>query len=279
MEKSRVLFPNHQGQPREFAIAEYDDHIELIRYLTENLASVDIPAVINNKSVTVLGPDCFFVHEEIENLIIPNSVTTICDQAIAMCRRLKQLIIPDSVTLIGSMAFRDCRSLRRCVLPANMATLPEGLFSFCDLGKNAEIVLPAHLKVVGRSFFWAGLFTLKIPDSVERIEISAFDGFDGKVETKLPYDKGWFLPWPYGELVADQAGHEARISGLEQRRSFCSIIEVGLNGAPQKLFFPFDFENKLRFQDPKNQKLLDYYLGRAGDDERQYYKGWLRGMV
>lgn len=139
VEKRRIHTPNHQGEPQEFGIAEYDDHIELIRYLTHELSSVDIPATINNKPVTVLGPDCFFAHEEIESLTIPDSVTTICDQAMAMCRSIKELIIPNSVTLIGSMAFRDCRSLRRCVLPANMAAFPKDCSVFVTLERTQKL--------------------------------------------------------------------------------------------------------------------------------------------
>lgn len=280
MEKKRIVVQNHQGQDIEYGIAEYEDHVELLRYLTNCVESVDIPAEINGKPVTIIGADCFFVHKEIWNIIIPDSVNEIGAQAFAMCRSLKELIIPDSVGKIGSMAFRDCKQLHRCVLPANIEKLPDSLFSFCDLCEDADIVLPRNLKVVGRSFFRAGDFTLKIPDSVERIEYEAFYGFDGKVETKLPYDKGWYMPWPYGTMIIDSNGNEYRITDLREAKGLCCYIsDVEIDGVVKQLFFPFDFEDRFHFSDEESQKRFAYIIEHLGKEEKAYYNGWRRGMV
>ena len=280
MEKKRVIALNRQGQKMEFGIAEYDDHVELGALLSQDVRIIDIPSQIVDKSVTVIGGDCFFNHREIEKVTIPDTVTRIGIQAFALCSGLKEIIIPDSVIEIGIDAFRDCSGLKRCVLPSNLEKLPDGLFSFCDLWGETEIVLPKNLKDVGQAFFRAGRFTLKIPDSVEEIKTGAFYGFDGEIETRIPYERGWFLPWPYGELVIDNTGNTRRIIDLEELRGlFCCIVTIENGTDKSKYFFPFDFETKLRFLSEENKSILMDRLKRVEPEEHRLYKDWYRGRV
>ena len=53
----------------------------------------------------------------IENVIIPNKVTTIEDGAFEGCSNLKSIVIPSSVTHIGLGAFSGCSSLETITLP------------------------------------------------------------------------------------------------------------------------------------------------------------------
>ena len=280
MKKKRAIALNRQGQKMEFGIAEYPDYVELGALLSQDVRVVDIPSRIADKPVTMIGDDCFFNHREIETITIPDTVTTIGVQAFAMCDGLKEIIIPDSVIEIGIDAFRDCGGLKRCVLPSNLEKLPDGLFSFCDLWGETEIVLPKNLKDVGQAFFRAGRFTLKIPDSVEEIKTSAFYGFDGEAETIIPYDRGWFMPWPYGEKVKDENGNIGIITELEALRGlFCYVVEVDSENNKSKYFFPFDFQTKIRFLTEENENSLMSRLKRVGTEERQLYKDWYRGRV
>ena len=53
----------------------------------------------------------------IENVVIPNKVTTIESGAFEGCSNLKSIVIPDSVTHIGLGAFSGCSSLETITLP------------------------------------------------------------------------------------------------------------------------------------------------------------------
>ncbi|MBQ4103005.1 MAG: leucine-rich repeat protein [Clostridia bacterium] len=111
---------------------------------------------------------------QIESVVIPQSVTIICDFAFSNCTLLKSIDIPDSVTEIGKYCFENCRVLESASLPSNLTTLSKGLFIGCEVLKS--IKLPENLKTIGDDVFNAcfKLENVKIPESVEKIGKYAF---------------------------------------------------------------------------------------------------------
>ena len=71
---------------------------------------VTIPSIIDGYTITQIGLSSFATCK-ITSVEIPDSITTIGDQAFAPCNKLTTLTIPTSVTNIGMYAFRDCRNL------------------------------------------------------------------------------------------------------------------------------------------------------------------------
>ena len=64
--------------------------------------------------------------------IIPDSVTTIGDDAFRYCDSLTSIVIPDSVTSIGRYAFEDCYSLTSIVIPDSVTSIGEYALQYCD---------------------------------------------------------------------------------------------------------------------------------------------------
>lgn len=52
-----------------------------------------------------------------QEVVIPDTITSISAQAFAGCKTLTSITIPDSVTAIGMGAFRGCRKLRSITIP------------------------------------------------------------------------------------------------------------------------------------------------------------------
>ena len=177
MKKTRVTYVDG-GNELEFWGEEHDDHIRLTRYKTKDVKKIHIPEFLLGKPVTVIGRDCFFNHSELLSVDFPKTLTHIECGAFMLCKGITELVFPDGITVIDEYAFRDCTGLTKIVLPANLKCLKHGIFSFCYLSEDAEIVLNEGLEVIEQHVFYSSVssnFTVRIPKSVKSIAKDAFD--------------------------------------------------------------------------------------------------------
>ena len=122
------------------------------------------------------------------SLTIPNSVTTIGEEAFSNCRELKgSLTLSNSLKTIGNKAFYNCNSLNGSLtIPNTVTTIGISSFENCA-GFNGNLTIPNSVTTIGESAFCNCLkFTgdLTIPNSVTIIEAYTFKscyGFNGKL--------------------------------------------------------------------------------------------------
>lgn len=79
----------------------------------------------------IIGVELNKVDQDVVDLIIPDSVTSIGSYAFAYCNRLSSITIPDSVTSIGSYAFANCHSLSSIIIPGSVRSIADYAFSEC----------------------------------------------------------------------------------------------------------------------------------------------------
>lgn len=119
---------------------------------------IDIPEKLGNYTVTVLGEDSFSTddfdsplydihHTKIHSVTIPQSVTSIGDQAFGCCYGMDSFTIKDAATSIGEYAFWDCQKLETLSLGKNITTIGDDAFRSCY--KLETIMLPAGLASFG----------------------------------------------------------------------------------------------------------------------------------
>lgn len=89
--------------------------------------------------------------EYLTSVTIPNSVTTICDDAFWACKNLRSVVIPNSVTSIGDSAFGCCYNLTNVTIPNGVTEIKNGTFWICEKLKN--IVIPKSVKSIGANAF------------------------------------------------------------------------------------------------------------------------------
>ena len=110
--------------------------------------------VLDLAGATVIKPGQFAGNLSLRNIIIPEGVTEIGEQAFYSCMFLETVVLPKSLKKIGKMAFMSCRSLRQ-------VEIPEGVKVICDHAFGAtnnlkEVHLPDSLQCVDRYIFGFG---------------------------------------------------------------------------------------------------------------------------
>jgi hypothetical protein len=171
---------------------------EIVAYLGSD-SNVVIPDKIDNVAVTGIGNKAFYKHNNIKNIIIPNSVTNIEDSAFYGCANLASLNIPASVQSIGEKALIGCSSLANISVDDNNISYKSvdgvlyskngtNILCYPAAKVDKNYTIPSGVIIIGNSVFskCTNLTSIEIPDSVKTIDYRAFEGCTGLTEIKIP---------------------------------------------------------------------------------------------
>lgn len=90
-------------------------------------------------SITSIGNNAFSYNDSLKEINIPDGVTTIGNDAFFSCRGLTNIVIPDSVTNIGNSAFAWCTNLTNFTIPNSVTTIGYMMFLRCTNLTNVTI--------------------------------------------------------------------------------------------------------------------------------------------
>jgi hypothetical protein len=99
--------------------------------------NIIVPPIYMGKPVKEIN---YLSSEAIESVSMPNTITTIGNQAFENCVKISQVSIPNSVTTIGVGAFHSCSSLTNITIPDSVTYI--GLGAFQDCSSLEKITLP-----------------------------------------------------------------------------------------------------------------------------------------
>ena len=124
--------------------------------------------------------------EEVKDLVIPNSVTSIGDRAFEECTGLTSVTIPNSVTSIGQSAFKGCDGLTSVTIPNSVTSIGESAFSVCT--GLTSVTIPNSVKSIGGGAFFKcfALLSVTIGNSVTSIGYQTFSGCSGLTSVTIP---------------------------------------------------------------------------------------------
>ena len=134
----------------------------------------NVTQIILPQSVVSIADDAFRNCGYLTNVNIPKSVKRIGNSAFADCSNLKKLFLYDAVTTIGDRAFENCRNLEELYIPDNVTDIGKYAFSGCYNLKKLR--LSANLKIIHDGLFkGCYLSDLVIPEGVTEIGNNAFE--------------------------------------------------------------------------------------------------------
>ena len=169
-------------------VIEFDAPITRIPAQAFKESKIQGYLVIPN-SVTTIDEEAFSNCTELNgSLTLSSNLKTIGNRAFNSCDRFKgNLTIPNSVTTIGDLAFNNCKGFTGdLTIPNSVTTIGKSAFNNCK-GFTGDLTIPNSVTTIGNSAFsYCTGFTgdLTIPNSVTTIGISAFQkcyGFTGKL--------------------------------------------------------------------------------------------------
>ena len=117
----------------------------LIAYAEASGTEYSIP-----NSVTSIGNEAFFHCHRLTDVSIGNSVTSIGDKAFSHCYGLTDVSIGNSVTSIGNDAFYGCYNLTSITLPNSVTSIGNFAFYYSNL---TEITIPNSVTSIGNYVF------------------------------------------------------------------------------------------------------------------------------
>ena len=145
------------------------------------LENIDIP-----DTVTTIGENAFKLCTSLENVKMYNSIDEINGRAFAGCTSLKSVSLPDSITGMGTEIFSGCTSLSSVKLPNKRVNIMSSTFEGCT--SLTEITLPDTVTTIQDHAFknCTALKTINWSKSITDIQSYAFENCDALTKLAIP---------------------------------------------------------------------------------------------
>ena len=134
--------------------------------------SIDFASYTSNP--LYYGGNLYVNGELIEDLVIPNSVTSIGKHAFNCCFSLTSVTIPGSVTSLDELVFYNCRNMVSATIGDGVTSIEYGTFSYCR--SLSSVTIPNSVVSIGGYAFLgcSSLGSVTIPNSVTFVDDFAF---------------------------------------------------------------------------------------------------------
>ncbi len=155
----------------------------------------------------------------LENVYVPDNITSINMWGFRGCSALKSVRFSENLSQIGDYGFSECASLDNVTFPASMTSTSDNSFSNCSSLRNLD--LGKNLLVIGPSAFENDsiLSEVNIPETVYGLGVGAF-----KSCVSLPYVK-----IPKGDLTTVSKESFKGCKGIEWISLSENITSLGEN--------------------------------------------------
>lgn len=103
--------------------------------------------------------DLYLNGELLNELVIPDGVSSIKDGRFYGCRHIESVTLPKGVISIGSQAFYNCSNIESIHLPEGLVSIGDSAFCGCD--KMSDITIPESVTTIGKNAFGGESFPVE----------------------------------------------------------------------------------------------------------------------
>lgn len=212
--------------PRYYSVTEepggyYVRNNKLLQYDGKE-GSLVIPEEIDGKTIESIGSLAFYRNKYVKltDITLPQTLTTLEDQALESLHYIQEFYIPASVSSIGDLVFTDCQRLERIVVD------PENPYYSDDDGVlyNKDNTKLLYYPTAGKTSY-------RIPDSVTDIEEYAFYYTTGIKALTVPASVTSIGVWAFAN-----SGLKTVIFEGDKPENFEEVFHTGIDSA--KVYYP-----------------------------------------
>ncbi len=228
---SSLMLPEGLVSIEDYAF--YNSNIYAIT-ITKNVASIGKGAFAGLSEINVSPENSHYVcvggclynrgkteilacAQSVTEVVLPEGLTNICDNAFMECRELTSVTLPNSLENIGNNAFYDCSRLSSITFSEGLKNIGNYAFKACS--HLSSITLPEGLENIGISAFSAsGLSSITVPESVVSI---GYDAFEDCEDLTVNQKKGSYYEY---SLLEDEAVEIEKYHGSDGTISVPAVI-------------------------------------------------------
>lgn len=162
----------------EVDVGNIDLSTDFINYPTDiGYYNSSVEEIILPEGLTTIGENALWGFTALERINIPSTVETIGSGALSGTK-IRELVIPGSVRSIGNGAFDGCNELSSLIFVDSSTELSLMGYNFINC-KIAELAIPARIKIIGENTFsrCSSLKKITFEPRTDTINIAA-DAFD-----------------------------------------------------------------------------------------------------
>ncbi len=156
------------------------------------------------KSLSIIGDYCFANCSGLTGeLVIPEGVTKLWQNAFWLCSNLTGVKLPNSLTGIGYAAFGDCQGLTGTLeIPSSVTEIYGFAFSYCS--NISAFTLHPGVQLMGDYVFkhCTSLTEIKIPEGWETTRLGTFEECSSLTKVSLPESLEEIGRWCFNECTS-----------------------------------------------------------------------------
>lgn len=128
----------------------------LPQFFFHNFSNLQVLDFAAGSTISVISKNIFTMHDSIEKITLPSSITELCNESFMSCSKLESVTFENNSKLktIGERAFYNCKALKTVNFgqPSSLIEIKKQAFQSCESLKS--ITIPKSVKKIGKYCFY-----------------------------------------------------------------------------------------------------------------------------